>query len=206
MLKKYIKYIILSQFIFVYTQCLASPVSARVGVKAGLNHCVRKANGFQSHTGKGFHAGIDIGFDLFPCFAIDITPQIKSSHYKSPMWPGTDYEYMNVYIPTVVSLKLLSAPSLSPYLGIGGAVNFQLSGKMINRDDGNNGEQKIEALENDVYFVAVCGIEAKLARLRISPELSFNYNLTPDYPGSEELSISHYDVHFSVGLCYSFDL
>jgi hypothetical protein len=206
MLKKYIKYITLSQFIFFYAQCLASPINARVGVKAGVNHCVRKANGFQSHTGTGFHAGIDIGFDLLPCFAIDITPLIKSSQYKSPMWPGTDYEYMNAYLPTIVSFKLLLTPSLSPYLGIGGAVNFQLSGKMINTGDGDIGEQKIETLENDVYFVAVCGVEAKVVRLRISPELSFNYNLTPGYPGFEELSVSHYDLHFSVGLCYSFDL
>ncbi len=193
--------IILVQFIFV-----SSSLGGRFGLKTGINHYVLDpGERFRNLTGTGFHAGIDAGFDIRPCFAINITPQIKSSSYLIGMWPGTDYHYTNLFLPAVVSLKLLSTQSTSPYLGIGIAMNFQLYGKKVATEWGT--EQPIEDLRNDIYFVTILGIEAKFARLRISPELSFNYNLTDNlianHWGLEDRSVSIYDFALTICLCYS---
>lgn len=195
-------FLILLQFILLYSQPLPSPLDLCVGIKAGMNHCVLDVGEkFKHLSGKGFHAGIGIGFDIQPCFAINAAPQIKSSLYLCGMWPGTDYHYTNLFVPAVVLLKLLSTQATSPYLGIGGAVNFQLSGKEIDTEWGS--EQKIEELRNDFYFTVCIGIEKKLTRLRILPEFSFNYNLTPNYPDFEDLPTSNYDYCITVGLCYA---
>lgn len=194
--------IIFFQFTFVCSQCLSSPSGPCVGLKVGVNHCVLDCDyPFSDLPGKGLHGGIGIGFDIQPCFAINITSQIKSSSYLYGFWPGTDYHYTNLFVPIVVSLKLFSAQSTSPYLGVGGAVNFQLSDKEIDTEWGS--EQKIEDLRNDFYFTICIGIEKKLARLRISPEFSFNYNLTPNHPGSYDIPVSMYDFHLTIGLCYA---
>ena len=193
----------LLQFTLLYSQSLSSPSGLCVGLKAGVNHCVLDySEPFRNLSGKGLHGGICIGFDLHPCITINITPQIKSSSYLIGMWPGTDYHYTNLFLPATVSLKLLSTQSISPYLGIGGAVNFQISGKEVDTEWGT--EQPIENLRNDLYFTTSFGIEKKFERLRIAPEFSFNYNLTPTHPGSTDVSVSMYDFNLTISLCYVF--
>lgn len=190
--------IIIVQLICFYSLCFSSTVGARFGVRAGINRCILNPG---NRSGTGFHVGIDIGLDIPSNFAIDIAPQVKLSKYYAPFWPGTDYEYTNLFIPIVASVKSLSATSFSPYLGIGGAVNVQLNGKMINEP--YESWDKIEDLEQDFYFVAIGGIEARLARFRISPELSFNYNLTDSYPHFEDQSVSNYDLSLTIGFSYA---
>lgn len=190
--------IIIVQCICFYSLSFSSAVGARFGVRAGINRCILNPG---NRSGTGFHVGIDIGLDVHPNFAMDIAPQVKLSKYYAPFWPGIDYEYTNLFIPIIASVKSLSATSLSPYLGIGGAINVQLSGKMI--DEPYESWSKIEDLEKDFYFVAIGGIEARLARFRISPELSFNYNLTASYPGFEDRSVSNYDFSLTLGCSYA---
>lgn len=191
----------LVQFTLLYSQPLSSPSGMYIGLKVGVNHCVLDCDyPFSDLSGKGLHGGIGIGFDIQPCFAISITPQIKSSSYLYRMWPGTSYYYTNLFVPIVVSLRLFSAQSISPYLGIGGAANFQISGKEVDMEW--DYEQPIENLKNDLYFTTSFGIEKKFARLRITPEFSFNYNLTPTHPEPIDVSISIFDFNLAVGLCY----
>jgi hypothetical protein len=194
-------FLILLQFTLSYSQPLSSPSGMYVGLKVGVSHCVLDpGERFRHLSGKGVHGGIGIGLDIKPYLAINITPQIKTSSYLIGMWPGTDYHYTNLFIPAAVSLKLFSTQSTSPYLGIGGAVNFQLSGKKIDTDFGS--EQRIEDLRNDLYLTICIGIKKKFTRLRISPEFSFNYNLTSNYPDFENLPVSNYDYCLTIGIGY----
>jgi hypothetical protein len=190
-------------FTLLYPQPLSSPSGFYIGLKVGVNHCVLDySEPYRNLSGKGLHGGISVGFDIQPWFTVSMTPQIKSSSYLIGMWPGTDYHYTNLFLPTMISLKLLSTQSISPYLGIGGAVNFQISGKTVDTEWGT--EQPIENLRNDLYFATRLGIEKKFARLRITPEFSFNYNLTPTHPGSTDIPVSIYDFNLAVALCYVF--
>lgn len=192
----------LLQFTLLYSQPLSSPSGPYVGLKVGVNHCILDfGKPFRDVSGKGLHGGIGIGFDIQPCFAINITPQIKSSSYICEMWPGTSYYYTNLFVPATVIFKPFATLSNSPYLGLGITMNFQLYGKEVDMEW--HTEQPIEDLRNDLYFTTCLGIENKLARLRISPEFSFNYNLTPNPPGSNDIPVSIYDFHLTISLYYA---
>jgi hypothetical protein len=181
-------FLIFLQSALSYSQPLSSPSGMYVGLKVGMNHCVLDpGERFRNLSGRGFHGGIGIGLDISPYLGINITPQIKSSSYLIGMWPGTDYHYTNLFIPAAVSLKLFSTQSTSPYLGIDGAVTEFGS------------EREIEDLRNDLYLTVCIGIENKFTRLRISPEFSFNYNLTSNYPDFENLPVSNYDYCLAIG-------
>jgi hypothetical protein len=185
-------------FLFVcsFSLCFSTPAGVSIGLKAGISHCV-----LENQTGTGFHIGMDIGCHVHPNFAINVTPQIKTTKYYAPYWPSTDYEFTNLYVPFVFSIILGPEKSVGPYLGIGGAINVQLHGRMI--DEPYVSWREIEDLEQDLYFAAVGGVEVRLGRFRILPELSFNYNLTADYPSYEGLSASNYDFGVTIGFGYA---
>lgn len=186
---------ILFLFVFSYPLCFSATSGVRIGMKAGINHCA-----LDGLTGAGFHIGMDIGYHVHPNFAIDFTPQIKTTNYYASYWPRTDYEYANLYIPLVFSIIPLPEKSVAPYLGIGPAVNVQLRCRAIPywvvHED-------IEELETDFYLIYVLGIEAKLSHFRIRPEIFFNQNMTGNFPDVPEYEASIYDFGLTVGISYT---
>jgi hypothetical protein len=98
-------------------------------------------------------------------------------------------------------------PSISPYIGFGGAGNFQLSGKARIESGGTAFEDEIDNLENDLFIIFVLGMAIRSNKLVISPEISVNYNLTPDIhdPDNPDQNVEgdNIDFHFSLGFYYS---
>ena len=205
---KKINYARIMAVIIIHLTLISLSWGARVGLKVGIDRNVLDVEGaYRNKTGNGFHVGIDVTFDIRPYYSISITPQLKSSQYNTLFWPGTDYDYVNLYVPVIFSMRLPSSKSISPYLGLGAAVNFQLSGKMIYTDGVNYGEQEIEDLKPDIYLATTLGIAATFGRLQISPEVSLNYNLTDNsaahHAVPEGRSVWVYDYGLTLGLSYS---
>ncbi len=191
-------------FIVFNTLCFSAPLSINLGINGGWNNCVVDCSNerLENHTSNGLHGGIMAGYNIRPYLAFNIIPQYKTTSDICGHWPGTDYFYTNLFIPVIMVVKLKPTHSVSPYLGIGCAVNFQLSG--IERDNEWIIERPIEDLGNDLYFTTFIGLENKLARFRIAPEFSFNYNLTDHTgPADSELTKSIYDFDISIGLYYA---
>jgi hypothetical protein len=197
--------------VYAYGQCCFSgPISTRIGIKTGLNYGIfNRDDGVGELNGLGWHIGLGMGTDILDFLAIDMTPQIRSTYYSLTTDEGyitpvtTSYSFTNLYLPVIFSVKLGVVPLISPYIGIGGAGNFQLSGKVKDGHHGSGVEQGIEELENDFFIIGALGAEIKLIKLKISPEVSLNYNLTADDSRTSDQTEKNYDIHLSIGLYYS---
>lgn len=200
--------------IFVYGQCLTGPVSTRLGTKLGLNYSsFSPDDGTGTLSGIGFHFGLGAGFDIANTIMIDLTPQIRTTSFSrtDDTWIGpltTKFSYLNFTIPFVVSLKA-NISGTAPYIGAGVAGNFQLSGTVRIESNGSALEDDIasEDLEQDFFFVGVLGAAMSFTKVRVAPEISFNYNLTPDIPDSDNPGQSvegdNIDLHFSIGIYFT---
>lgn len=180
-----------------YTLCSSATAGVRVGVRAGINRCV-----LDGLTGPGSHIGIDIGYCVGPSFAVSFAPQIKWTNYDAMRWPGTDYEYRNLFLPLVFSVHPLQTNSVSPYLGIGPAVNVQLRGRAIS--NWTFMRYDIEPLETDLYLTGVLGFDVELGRFSFRPELFFNQNMTGNFPDALESDAAIYD--FGLAICIQYIL
>ena len=196
--------------VYAYGQCCFSgPISTRMGVKAGVNYCVVDADDdLGKLDGFGWHIGLGMGTDILDFLAIDMAPQIRSTVYSRTvdiigLPVTTSRSFTNIYLPVLLSLKAGMVPLMSPYFGIGIAGNFQLDGAIRIESGGPAIEDDIDELENDLFFIAALGVEIKLIKLKISPEVSLNYNLTADDPDTPDQTEKNYDIHLSVGLYYS---
>jgi hypothetical protein len=193
-----------------FGQCL---IGSRVGVKLGPNYCVfTPSDGSGELSDVGFHFGIGMGTDFFNFLSLDMTPMIRSTKFSRtgeiigvPI--RLSYSFSNIYLPVVLSLKAGMLPLISPYIGAGLAGNFMLSGTIRIESGGSAIEDNLENLENDFFFIFALGIEFKLPKFRISPELSINYNLTADIPDPNNITQPYEgengDFHFSLGLYYT---
>lgn len=195
-------------------QCLSGPMNTRLGTKVGITYSTFSPDdGTGSLSGIGFHIGIGAGFDLMNMIMIDLTPQFRTTSFgrTDDTWIGpvtTTFSYNNFFIPLVVSFKA-NTPSASPYLGAGIAGNFQLGGTIRIESGGSAWENEIESedLEQDFFFIGALGVSLSAARMKVMPEISFNYNLTPDIPDPHDPGQSvegdNFDLHFSAGIYFT---
>ncbi|MBA7482877.1 hypothetical protein ES707_18376 [subsurface metagenome] len=209
MLKKLIIILCLLS-VYAYGQCCFSgPISTRVGIKTGVNYCVfDPGDDLGTLDGFGIHFGLGMGTDILNFLAIDMAPQIRSTSYSRtidilgiPL--TTTYSFTNLYLPVLLSLKAGMVPFMSPYFGIGMAGNFQLNGTIRIESGGPVIGDDIDDLDNDLFFIAALGVEIKLIKFKISPEVSLNYNLTADDPDTPEQTEQNSDIHLSVGFYYA---
>jgi len=139
---------------------------------------------------------------------IDMTPSFRTTQYRNmEKILGTEvtkiYSYNNLYLPLIFSLKPGFMPLVIPYLGLGGAGNFQLDGKIRVESGGTGYDTTIKDLANDLMIVAAIGVQINLIKFKLLPEFSFNYNLTSDDPETTNYTESNYDINLSLGLYYS---
>jgi hypothetical protein len=198
-----------------FAQCLGGPLNGRIGIKTGFNYGIFDPEEDDNNlSGMGFHFGLGMGIDVFNTLAIDITPTFRTTKYgRTDEILGTDVtssiSYTNLYLPLQVSLKVGSMPVVSPYIGLGAAGNFQMSGTVRFESNGTSFEDEIDSedLEQDFFLIGALGTEIKLIKASIVPEVSINYNLTPSLVDEEnpnnEVDGTNIDFHFSVGFYLS---
>jgi len=188
-------------------QCMM-PIKSMVGLKIGLNYTIYNPDDGQGNlSGIGMHFGLAMGMDIVNTIGIQIVPSYRATSYSRTINNVTAiFKFNNFYIPVNLLFKAGSTPVVSPYLGIGGAGNFQLNGRwrIESNGFGIDGEIESEDLEDDLFLALILGLDIKLIKFNISPEMSFNYNLTADDPDTVNNTEKNYDLHFSIGFFYLF--
>jgi len=204
--------ILLTVFVIcAFAQCLGGPLNGRIGIKTGINYGIFDPEiGDSNLTGMGFHIGLGMGVDILKTLAIDMTPTFRTTAYgQTEDNSSVSISYSNLYLPVQISLKAGLMPLISPYIGLGAAGNFQMGGKIKIESGSATIEFDIENddLEQDFFLIGALGAEVKLIKMSVIPEISVNYNLTPDLVDDQNpnnrVEGSNIDFHFSVGLYMS---
>jgi hypothetical protein len=196
--------------VYAFGQCLGSPLSGRIGIKAGVNYGIfDPKDDDQNLTGMGFHIGFGMGLDILNTLALDLTPTFRTTKYGVTENNTTvSLSYTNLYLPVQLSLKA-GLPVVAPYIGIGAAGNFQMGGKVKIEGEGVSFEWDIdnEDLEQDFFLIGAVGTQIKLVKMSVVPEISVNYNLTPSLVDennpNNKVEGTNVDFHFSVGFYMS---
>ncbi len=176
------------------------PVKTFFGFQAGMNHSnFDPDDGAGNYSGLGFQIGLGMGIEFSPVFGIQMTPMFKKTAFDRTVLNiemGADYS--NFYLPIAFQLKAGILPVV-PYIGLGFAGNFQLDGTAYIGSIKNS----IDELESDFLFLFSFGTDFKLPKAKITPEISFNYNLTANDPDTQNRTEGNYDFHFSLGIFYT---
>lgn len=110
----------------------------------------------------------------------------------------TTYTFHSFSLPAYLLLKASAVPMVSPYVAVGVDLDIPFSGSVkvgsISAD--------IEDLDNEVVGSLVIGADVNLIALKVSPAVSFNYDLTGDDDGTANRSEKIYDLRLSLGLYY----
>lgn len=186
-------------------QCLSAPISARVGVKFGINPGTYSPDdGLDDLKGTGVHFGLGMGTDVLNLISLDMGAQFRTTAYSREEALGTrSYSYDNLYFPIFLSVKAGMLPLISPYVGAGLGINVQFNGIQRFESGSIAVETPIEGSSTNAFFILGLGAEIRLLKLRISPEFTANINTQADDPVTEDRTETNIDYHISVGIFYS---
>jgi len=177
-----------------------APVKTFFGLQAGMNHSTFDPDdGAGNFSGLGFQIGLGMGVEFANILGIQITPTFQTTSFDRTVLNidmGADYN--NLYLPFILQLKAGMLP-VAPYLGLGFAGNFQLDGTAYL----GSVKTSIDDLENDLLFLFSFGTDFKLTKVKITPEFSFNFNLTADDPDTQNRAESNYSFDISLGVYYT---
>lgn len=185
-------------------QCL-NPRAA-IGIKPGFNFTTYNPDdGGENLSGIGFNIGLGLVINAGP-LGLEIAPSFRTTSYSrtDETWNTTiSWHYNNLYLPVRGKL-IANLPLLAPYLGLGAAFDFQSSGYFEIEAGGTSVRTDIQEndLENDVFGSVILGADIKMLRMKIAPELTFDYNLTADDEDTANRTESNYDITFTLGLYY----
>lgn len=186
--------------IFAYGQSII-PIKSYFGLNAGINYSIfDPVDEGGNYSGTGLGAGMSLGLEVLNLLCLQVSPSFRTTSFNRTIVNAKmGANYKNFYLPFEFLLKAGMMPVVSPYLGLGIAENYQLSGEAYLENISTN----IEDLENDTYFLCLLGTEIKLIKLKISPNFRFGYNLTADDPDTQNRSEKNYEFDFTLGFYYS---
>ncbi|MEO0216452.1 MAG: outer membrane beta-barrel protein [candidate division WOR-3 bacterium] len=181
-------------------QCLAL-VKSYFGLKTGINYAIfdpdDEAGNF---TGVGLGIGLGLGIDILNTLDLEFAPSFRTTSFnRTVINIQHGANYTNFYLPFELKLKAGMLPVVNPYFGLGFAENIQLSGEAY------IGEVKteIDELENDLFLLFSLGADISFIKLKISPDFTFNLNLSADDPDTQNRSEKNYEINFAVGIYYT---
>jgi hypothetical protein len=141
-----------------------------------------------------------MGIEIVNTIGLQMAPMFKTTSFNRTILNiETGANYRNLYLPFILQLKAGMVPVVSPYFGIGLAGNFQVDGEAYIGSIKSN----IDDLESDLCVLLSLGTDIKLIKLKLTPEFTFNYNLTADDPDTPNQTEANYDFHLSVGIFYT---
>ncbi len=175
-------------------------VNAYFGLQTGFNYSTYDPDDEAgTFTGTGFQIGLGMGVDV-NTFGVRVAPVFKTTSFNRTIINiETGANYNNLFLPVSLQLKAGMVPIVSPYLSAGLAGNFQLDGTAYI----GSLKSSIDDLENDLLLSLALGTDIKVTKLWITPEFSFNYNLTAEDSDTQNRAESSYDLSFSVGIYYA---
>jgi hypothetical protein len=184
--------------LFVSPQTFVNPY---FGFQTGLNYSIFDPKDEAGNlTGLGFQFGLGMGIEFLNTFDLEIAPSFRTTSFERTVLNiETGADFKNFYIPFIFKLRAGTLPVVNPYLGLGIAGNFQIDGTAYV----GSFKSSIDDLENDLLFLVSVGTDIKLAKIKMTPDFKFNYNLTADDPDTEDRSEENYDFHFSFGISYA---
>jgi hypothetical protein len=191
--------------IALHAQCLPS-VRGSIGLKPAMNITTYNPDdGAGNYTGAGFNIGIGLGLDIGN-FGIEMAPSFRTTNYSrtDQYFPvTTSAHFNNFYLPVHFLLKAGALPLVAPYLGLGFAFDIQNNGYWAVTSGGTfKTDVPSDQLENDFFLSLALGADIKQSHFKISPEFSFDYNLTADDSDTPNRTESNYDFTISVGLYF----
>uniref|UniRef100_A0A7V0Z520 Outer membrane protein beta-barrel domain-containing protein n=1 Tax=candidate division WOR-3 bacterium TaxID=2052148 RepID=A0A7V0Z520_UNCW3 len=176
------------------------PVKTFFGLQTGMNHSTFDPDdGAGNFSGLGFQIGLGMGVEFANIFGIQIAPTFKTTSFdRTVLNVDMGADYNNLYLPFTLQLKAGMLP-VAPYLGLGFAGNFQLDGTAYL----GSLKTSVDDLENDLLFLFSVGTDFKLTKVNLTPEFSFNFNLTADDPDTQNCVESNYGFDISLGVYYT---
>lgn len=177
-----------------------------VGLKGGVNYGSWNPDveDVDSYTGLGYHVGLEAGYMPMPMVGIDI-----GGFYYIGKWSTTvddvdmDMTINSIYIPLSLKYIFTAAPTVNPFVKVGGAMMMQNSGTVT--IDEEEFDIDDEDLETDFYVLGGLGVDVSVSpMISVRPEATFQYNLSADDEDTEDASESAYDFLFSLGFFYAF--
>jgi len=190
-----------------YAQCLPT-VKGAIGLVPGLNLTTyNPGDGAGNYTGTGGNIGFGLGMDIGN-FGVEIVPSFRTTNYSRTQTVIVDIttsgHFQNFYLPVHFLLKASSIPLVSPFLGLGFALDFQNSGYWAVTSGGSTIKTDVpsDQLENDFFLSIALGADLKQAHFKLTPELAFDYNFTADDPDTPNQTETNYDITLSVGLYF----
>jgi hypothetical protein len=184
---------------------LSKPVSMRVGAKTGITLCNYDNNiddNIGPFGGAGMHFGIGMGADFFGLVALDLEPGFGSTSFARDELLGRHtYSYGNLMFPILLSLKGGMVPVVTPYIGLGFAINLRFSGE--EKFEFPNGTGTTAALNGSTlgFILFRFGAEIKLNKWRIAPEFTLNATGSGDENNPPRAEEKNYNI--SIGVSYS---
>jgi len=191
-----------------YAQCLPS-VKGAIGIKPGVNITTYNPDDGEGNlTGAGGNIGFSLGLDVGN-IGIEMAPSFRTTNYSRTdqtligdvTWSG---HYQNFYLPVHLQLKAGDIPLVSPFLGLGFALDFQNNGYWAVTSGGSTFKTDVpsDQLETDFFLSLTLGADLKQAHFKLTPELTFDYNLTADDADTDTRTETNYDITLSVGLYF----
>jgi len=178
-----------------------------VGLRGGLNYGIFNPDveGVDNFTGIGYNVGLEAGFKPMPSIGIDVGVAYYIGKYSTTI-DDTDFEMTinSIYIPLAFRYIFGAAPTMNPYVKLGGAAMMQNSGETTTGEE-DPVDIPDDDLETDFYILGGFGVDiGATPTISVRPELVFQYNLTADDDDTEDASESGYDILFSLGFYYAF--
>lgn len=184
----------------------SSSVKAAIGIKPGMNITTYNPDDNERNfTGVGFNIGFGLGFDVGN-MGVELVPSYRNTNYSRTLHTilgdvTNSWHYNNFYMPIHFLLKANEIGITAPYLGLGFALDFQTDGYTVigslNPIDVANDD-----LQKDFFLSLALGADINQNHFKVTPELTFDYNLTPDIWDTANQSESNFDFTISVGFYF----
>jgi hypothetical protein len=175
----------------------------RIGIKPGITACnYDPGDGTDTYSGTGWHIGIGMGSDFFRLAGLDIVPQYRTTSYaRDEQIRRHVYAYQSILFPLFLSVRGYMVPRVTPYAGFGIGFNFRLSGVERSEYPGGTATEVDIGSSLQGFIILGGGVEIKLNKWRIVPEVLVNISGSGDENNPPETEEK--DIDISIGLYYT---
>jgi hypothetical protein len=184
-------------------------ITGAIGIKPGMNITTYNPDDGEGNlSGIGFNIGFGLGIDVGN-IGVELAPSFRSTNYSRTTETilgdvTLSGHYQNFYLPMHFLLKANEIGTTAPFLGLGFALDLQNDGYWALTSGSTTIKTDVpsDELQNDFFLSLALGADVKQNHFKITPELTFDYNLTADDADTDTRTESNYDFTVSVGFYF----